>query len=291
MGYCCDVTMCERADDLLVVLGWKGVGAGLGRRCLLIVLLAVIASVAPVASVAYSADLTKTSSLLAAAELRVGVERLAKLHFEQRTSGQPARAIAEHRRERDRVLTALAVLRNDKALAAVPRNRLGAVNDAVDEFVDGMRVESADTLQIYRDSEALAIRISFVGLAVASLHDNEQAQLQDLVTRAAATALRVGKIHFASVAGVNAPALRVDIAQALIEFDSALQAINSRQLDEGTRSELLLAQHQWVLLRSAIDARGSLRDRARARDVATTTDRIAESLLAAGRRNLRARQP
>lgn len=291
MGYCCDVTMCERADDLLVVLEWKGVGAGLGRRCLLIVLLAVIASVAPVASVAYSADLTKTSSLLAAAELRVGVERLAKLHFEQRTSGQPARAIAEHRRERDRVLTALAVLRNDKALAAVPRNRLGAVNDAVDEFVDGMRVESADTLQIYRDSEALAIRISFVGLAVASLHDNEQAQLQDLVTRAAATALRVGKIHFASVAGVNAPALRVDIAQALIEFDSALQAINSRQLDEGTRSELLLAQHQWVLLRSAIDARGSLRDRARARDVATTTDRIAESLLAAGRRNLRARQP
>ena len=100
-----------------------------------------------------------------------------------------------------------------------------------------------------------------------------------------------GKINFATTSGLRGTAVSVDAAQALIEFSSALQSIGAHQLDARTRAELELAQQQWLLLRMGLNAQGSLRDATQARNLATTSDRIAEALLALARRSVKPAAP
>lgn len=234
--------------------------------------------------------------VMAAAELRVGVERLAKLCVEHSARVDPLRSQDELARERQRVIGALALLRADNSLSGRRRGQLLRLSDGVSAFIeriDTVRTgptASAGWNDVYRDSEALAAQVSFVSTALsADLADGGRAALVDLLTRAAATALRVGKLNFAAAAGGPvSKGLEVDLQQSLGEFSAALAAISSQQLpDQRMQDELELARNQWVLFRAALDDKGRVKDPRRLPQVATTADRIAQSLLAIAQRAMR----
>ena len=234
--------------------------------------------------------------VMAAAELRVGVERLAKLCVEHSARVDPLRSQDELARERQRVIGALALLRADNSLSGRRRGQLLRLSDGVSAFierVDTVRTGPAASTgwnDVYRDSEALAAQVSFVSTALsADLADGGRAALVDLLTRAAATALRVGKLNFAAAAGGPvSKGLEVDLQQSLGEFSAALAAISSQQLpDQRMQDELELARNQWVLFRAALDDKGRVKDARRLPQVATTADRIAQSLLAMAQRTMR----
>jgi hypothetical protein len=264
---------------------------------------------------------TPEPPVMAAAELRVGVERLAKLCVEHSARVDPLRAQDELLRERQRVIGALALLRADTSLAGRRRGQLLRLSDGVSAFIeriDSIRTGSAASNgwnEVYRDSEALAAQVSFVSTALsADLADGGRATLVDLLTRAAATALRVGKLNFAAAAGEPVGAARppegahvplggtarsaegalvskgieVDLQQSLGEFSAALAAISAHQLpDQRMQDDLELARNQWVLFRAALNDNGRVKDARRLPHVATTADRIAQSLLAIAQRAMR----
>jgi hypothetical protein len=234
--------------------------------------------------------------VMAAAELRVGVERLAKLCVEHSARVDPSRTQDELLRERQRVVGALALLRADTSLVGRRRGQLLRLSDGVGAFIeriDTVRTGPAASTgwnEVYRDSEVLAAQMSFVSTALsADLADGGRATLVDLLTRAAATALRVGKLNFAAAAG-GPPnkGLEVDLQQALGEFSAALAAISAQQLpDQRMQDDLELARNQWVLFRAALNDNGRVKDPRRLPQVATTADRIAQSLLAIAQRAMR----
>lgn len=239
---------------------------------------------------AYGADTAMqpaSSSAVAVAELRVGIERLAKLRFQRDLLDETDRVRRQQLRERERVLAAAQVLLADKALPAVHRGRLGRLAENLGDYVEQC-LDGAAGPDLYRDSESLVARLTFVSTAIASRDGEGLGTLIDLVTRAAATAQRVGKIDLARSGGLRSPSLDVDSAQALVEFGSALDAIGGQRLDERTRQELTLARHQWILLRPTLISGTALPEPARRRQLASTTDRIAESLLELARRAARA---
>lgn len=234
--------------------------------------------------------------VMAAAELRVGIERLAKLTVEHSARVDPLRAQDELQRERQRVVGALALLRADTTLTGRRRGQLQRLSDGVDAFIgriDPVRHGGAPAggwNEVYRDSEALAAQVSFVSTALsADLADGGRATLVDLLTRAAATALRVGKLNFAAAAGGPASqGVAVDLQQSLGEFSAALAAISAQQLpDARMQDDLELARNQWVLFRAALNDNGRVKDPKRLPQVATTADRIAQSLLAIAQRAMR----
>jgi hypothetical protein len=275
--------------------GWKGSGA----RSLIGAVLTALCSAAPAAPAAAPA-VPSVPPVMAAAELRVGVERLAKLCVEHSARVDPLRAQDELARERQRVVGAIALLRADSTLTGRRRGQLLRLSDGVSAFIE--RIDTVRTgpspssgwNEVYRDSEALAAQVSFVSTALsADLADGGRATLVDLLTRAAATALRVGKLNFAAAAGGAADkGIEVDLQQSLGEFSAALAAISSQQLpDQRMQDDLELARNQWVLFRAALDERGRVKDPRRLPQVATTADRIAQSLLAIAQRATRQPPP
>lgn len=268
--------------------GWMGrVARGFAAAAL--VLACGMARAAPAAVAA-------EPPVMAAAELRVGVERLAKLCVEHSARVDPLRAQDELARERQRVVSALALLRADTTLTGRRRGQLLRLSDGVSAFIE--RVDTVRTgpaassgwNDVYRDSEALAAQVSFVSTALsADLADGSRATLVDLLTRAAATALRVGKLNFAAAAGGPvSKGLEVDLQQSLGEFSAALTAISAQQLpDQRMQDDLELARNQWVLFRAALNDNGRVKDPRRLPQVATTADRIAQSLLAIAQRAMR----
>ncbi|MFN4116804.1 MAG: hypothetical protein ACK4F7_09960, partial [Inhella sp.] len=129
---------------------------------------------------------------------------------------------------------------------------------------------------------------NYISAALSGLAGNptqaEQAAQLDLFLRAAASALRVGKLNFAAIALPDQQGLRVGAAQALIEFSSALQAVGQQQLRPAQAQALQLAQQQWLLFRAALTEQGLAKGRERLPEVATTTERIADSLIAMAQR-------
>ncbi|WP_284618506.1 hypothetical protein [Aquabacterium humicola] len=237
------------------------------------------------------------AAVLAAAELRVGVERLAKLRLELAASTDPARARDELGKERQRVLGALELLRADPSLSGRRRGQVARLAEGVTAFVerlDGAGPHAGHAWpEVYRDSEALAAQMSFVSTGLSGeMSDAARAALVDLLTRAAATALRVGKLNFAAAAGpagASSPtAIAVDVKQAMGEFSAALEAISTSSLpDRRMQDDLELARQQWLMFSAALNAGGLVKERRRLNEVATTADRIAQSLLAIAQRAMR----
>ena len=268
--------------------GFKGSAA----RCVTAAALALLCGAVSAAPAAAAAE----PPVMAAAELRVGVERLAKLCVEHSARVDTLRTQDELARERQRVVGALALLRADTTLTGRRRGQLLRLSDGVSAFIE--RIDTVRTgpaaspgwNEVYRDSEVLAAQMSFVSTALsADLADGGRATLVDLLTRAAATALRVGKLNFATAAGGPvSKGLEVDLQQSLGEFSAALTAISSQQLpDQRMQDDLELARNQWVLFRAALDDHGRVKDPRRLPQVATTADRIAQSLLAIAQRAMR----
>lgn len=265
---------------------WAGLKAGIVGGPLVAAALATGATPSP------TPPATAAAAVLAAAELRVGIERLAKLCVERAALAGAARTRDEIGRERQRVAGALEALRSDPALSARRRGQVMRVADGVTALVERIDASPAGAAwtEVYRDSEALAAQMSFVSTGLSGeMADGERATLVDLLTRAAATALRVGKLNFAAAAGgPTSRTIEVDLRQALGEFSAALQAISAQSLpDRRMRDELELARNQWVLFSAALNAGGLVKDRKRLPDVATTADRIAQSLLAMAQKALR----
>jgi hypothetical protein len=245
----------------------------LPRRSLL-----ALAALTPFATLAQTE--AGTPPLLAAGRLLVGVERLAKLRLEQGLL--PERAPLAQRKALLQLEQALIQLRATppRFVAALPPRRqsqLQATAAEVELFV----AQAADqsVTRLFSDSEALVARLGFVSTALSGVAPDAQRAAQvDLFARAAGSALRVGKINFAAAALPQTSSFRVAAGQALIEFSSALDAVSAQPLSVRQRQDLQLAQQQWLLFRAALGADGLVRARERLADVATTTERIAESL-------------
>ena len=90
---------------------------------------------------------------------------------------------------------------------------------------------------------------------------------------------------------------RVVGALGLLRADGTLTGRPCSQLlrpslpDPRMQDDLELARNQWVLFRAALDDRGRVKDPRRLPQVATTADRIAQSLLAIAQRAMRQATP
>lgn len=226
--------------------------------------------------------------LLQGALLRLGVERLAKLSLEKRVL--PERATAEMAKERARVQDSLQRLRDPRLLPAHWSGRRAQqferAIEAAGEFA--ARPEGA-AAELLSESEALAARLGFLTTALSGeLADPAQGALVDLLARAGTTALRVGKLNFAAAAQGGKPNAEVLVAaqQSLGEFRAALQSIAGQGLNARARQELEQAQNQWLMFRAALTEGGLAKDPGRLSEIASTTDRIAESLAQMARRVL-----
>lgn len=227
------------------------------------------------------------SMLLLGAQLRIGVERLAKLELERALL--PQRADPELGKERPRLQDILSQMADPRQRpSGLSGRRLAQLDRALEDaqlFIERRAPAAAIVLS---ESEALAARLGFVTTALsATLADAERGALVDLLARASASALRVGKLNFAA-AGLRRPAADVAVGaqQSLLEFQSALQALNPDGLPDKARQELELARHQWLIFRAGLQDNGLLKPSARLTDLASTTDRIAESLGRMARRLL-----
>jgi hypothetical protein len=258
-----------------------GAWRGLGVAALLVTL-----------SLAAPASAQSGSALLAAAEWRVGVERLAKLQFERMVAGEAERAQTELLRERSRIEAALGVLKNESALSARRRGQILRATDGMTPLLAGIdkqprSVSDKDLSDYYQTSEALAAQLSFVSTGLSNeFADADTATMVDMLTRAATMALRVGKLSFAAGRSQQPAATVVsDARQTVVEFRSALEAIGERaQGDAKLKSELDLVRNQWIMFSAALNADGLAKDPQRLPQIATTTDRIAQSLVAIARR-------
>jgi hypothetical protein len=221
--------------------------------------------------------------LLQAVFVRLGVERLAKLELERRVLKQD-RAAHQLTKERERTLRAIDVLSApNKVLTG---RREVQVQRAVLEAGDLIANLAQPAPALVDASEALAARLGFVTTALSAVTaDAERGALVDLLTRASATSLRLGKFNFAAqIAGATSSDVAVSAQQSLGEFRAALEAVGTQRLDERGRADLKLAQNQWLLLSNVLGPAGLVKSSDRLAEVATTTDRIAESMLALARR-------
>lgn len=222
---------------------------------------------------------------LAAGLLAVGVERLAKLRLEQPLL--PERAAAGQRRALAQLDDALRALRALPAarLASLPARRQAQLSAALEAVAAFATLANQAPARWVADSDALVARLGFVSTALSSTAtDADQAAQQDLFLRAAASALRVGKLNMAATVLPTQQGLRVGATQALAEFSAALQAVGQQQLRPAQAQALQLAQQQWLLFRAALTEQGLVKGPERLPEVASTTDRIADSLIAMAQR-------
>jgi hypothetical protein len=224
--------------------------------------------------------------LMQAVWVRLGVERVVKLELERRVLALP-RSLTEAAKERQRLARALdALAQPQKALSGRREAQVQrAVGDASELL--GQVAAAAAPAALVGQSEALAARLGQVMATLAGLaSDGERAAQVDLLARAAAFALRLGKLNFAAAAAGGASAdVAVSAQQTLGEFRAALQAVGAQRLDERAQQDLQLAQNQWLLLSNALGPSGLAKSSERLAEVATTTDRIAESMGALARRS------
>ncbi len=221
--------------------------------------------------------------LMQAVLMRTGLERLVKLELERRVL-QQTRAVTQLQKERERTGRALDVL--SQPIKALSGRREAQVQRTVMEASELMANLSHPAQALLGASEALGVRLGFVTTTLSGIGpDPERAVLVDLLARASATALRLGKFNFATTASAGASAdVAVSAQQSLGEFRAALAAVAAQGLDERGRADLQLAQNQWLLLSQALGPTGLAKSPERLAEVATTTDRIAESMLALARR-------
>ncbi|NDY89606.1 hypothetical protein [Ideonella livida] len=254
------------------------------RQALLALACAVAASAAPAAA-------QSSAALMSAAELRVAVERLAKLQFERVAGADAERAAGELLRERSRAEAAISSLTADASLSARRKGQLARVGDGAFSLLALAgkplgQLSPRDLEECYQSSEALAAQLSFVNTGLSNeFVDTGTASTVDLLTRAAAMVLRVGKLNFAAARGQRTEALRVDARQTLVEFRSALESVSGlSQRSPAMQEELELVRHQWILFSAALGEDGLAKDGQRLPQIATTTDRIAQSLMVLARR-------
>ena len=227
------------------------------------------------------------SPLFAASLVLMGVERVAKLQLERRLL--PERSAIESPKAKQRVQAALAQLQDQpKLLAGLSSRRKAqfqAVADEAARFVDAPPELAS---RVFSDSEALMARLGFITTTLSGLVADPMRGAQvDLLARAGASALRVGKINFAAAQAPKELGLQVSARQALIEFSSALEAVGQQDLSKAQQQDLQLAQNQWLLFRAVLNEGGLVKDASRLTEVATTTDRIAESLSLMAQKALR----
>lgn len=248
------------------------------RTCLTLLLAAPLAGRAqPIGT----ADL-----LLQAVAMRTGLERMVKLELEHRVLKQE-RALLQLHKERERTARALDAL--SQPIKALSGRREAQVQRALQEASELMGQLSQPAPALLGASEALGVRLGFVTTTLSGLGpDPDRAVLVDLLARSSATALRLAKFNFAvaglSSAGGSTADMAVSAQQSLGEFRAALASVASQRLDERGRADLQLAQNQWLLLSHALGSTGLAKSPERLAEVATTTDRIAESMLALARR-------
>lgn len=228
--------------------------------------------------------------LLAAVRLLMGVERLAKLRLQLPLL--PEQAEAALRRAQAQLQQDLQQLRSasPRALAALPARRQAQLQSTAEEvsaFAAGLLQPTPPAVQrLVGDSEALVARLGFATTALSGAAGQAGAQV-DLFCRAAATALRVAKLNFAALQLPQETGLRVSASQAVQEFGASLQAVGAQSLSEAQRAALRLAEQQWLLFRATLDAQGLIKGRERLAEVASTTERMAQSLAEMAERALR----
>lgn len=232
-----------------------------------------------------------STPLLAATQLLVGVERVAKLSLERRLL--PTRAEQEIRKEGQRVEhAARRLLDSRKALQGLSSRRLEQLASTADAAAQFAAEPPEPAQQLLGESESLAARIGFLTTSLSGIAERpDLASRLDLFARAGASALRVGKFNLAAALSSTKPAqaaaplgLRVSAAQARQECLAALHAVGEQTLLAAQQREMQLIRHQWLLFSAALGSDGLAKDPQRLGEVASTTDRIAQSLLEMARR-------
>lgn len=214
-----------------------------------------------------------------AGELRTLSQRIPKLYFQQLLAlndAQAQRALAESATAVEKKLEAL---RNMPATPALERRyaRTVALWAQCRELIDHLPTrEGAEALNYL--SNDLMISAGQLTFMLESQTSGTDARLVDLSMRQAMLAQRLAKLYLARRLLGEAGASRVDVHQARLEFETAMNEIaTAPEITQQTRDALELAQGQWIFFDRAI-AEGDKGDERLALHVATTSERITESM-------------
>lgn len=242
----------------------------------LIALLILLSSCLPLPSASAAPpkpEPLQARDILPAGVLRTQSQRLAKLHHQIRldiNTGSARVRLATGIAETDRALEALS------ALPATPRIARSLVRCRT--FWQEMRSElrGGDTTRINDLADALMIAAGKLAFDIENEIGTPAGRLVDLSIRQNMLAQRLARLYMQAQLGDRSQGLRVDMQQARIEFSMSLGELagapaNSRVIGES----ISLARMQWLFFENALDKPG---DRALARDVATTSERIMQMM-------------
>jgi hypothetical protein len=217
-----------------------------------------------------------TQELLAAGQIRIQSQRLAKLYLQTAAGILPdvsRSQLTKAIQQGDAALNTLGRLANGPAARHYLKTQdlwltLKAISEAP------YTVANADKL-IYLSDE-LMLASGRLGNFIEAQADNGTARLLDLSLRQNMLAQRLARLYMQAQLGNRSQGLRVDMAQARSEFDTALHELaTAPENNDSSRGILEIARNQWIFFNQAVGDGPRFNGN---RDVATTSERILEML-------------
>lgn len=262
----------------------------LAPSVLLILALVLSLFLAPAAQAAVTDD------LLAVGQLRLQSQRLAKLYLQsgleiqsEKARGQLQKAL----RQMDGVFTQLApYARQARTGASLARTRV-LWNEMQQALAAPYSL--AAWQRVVGAGDELMLASGRLSLLIEEQGDGAMGRLLDLSLRQNMLAQRLARLYLMGLAGDQSQGRQVDAEQARREFNTALAELaGARENTVAAREALELARMQWLFFDQALvgGGRGAGSDpHSLARNVATTSERIAEVLEAVSHQYARASVP
>lgn len=215
----------------------------------------------------------KAHDILPAGIMRTQSQRLAKLHQQIRLdiNAESARMrLAAGIAETDRALETLSML------PATPRIARSLARSRALWLEMRGELRGGDTRRINDLADGLMIAAGKLAFDIESELGTPAGRLVDLSIRQNMLAQRLARLYMQAQLGDRSQGLHVDMQQARIEFSMSLGELtgapaNTRAIGESIE----LARMQWLFFENALAKPG---DRALARDVATTSERIMQMM-------------
>ncbi|NHC07792.1 type IV pili methyl-accepting chemotaxis transducer N-terminal domain-containing protein [Azonexus fungiphilus] len=228
--------------------------------------------------------------IVAAGSLRTQSQRLAKLHRQAAMGIDAERARRELRAGGERVDAALARLAR-YAQKADTRRTYARCDSLWRELRGELeRPGAAAGERVVQLADELMITSGKLALQVEAQAEMPLGRLLDLSTRLNMLGQRLARLTLQIQSGDRSQGLRLDVEQARREFATGLAELDAaRENSRAARQAIALARNQWIFFDLAIAQLdpGARKDGQAARNVASSSERIAQMLDEASAQYLR----
>jgi len=223
------------------------------------------------------------NDLVAAGQLRLQSQRLAKLYLQAGLQVQADSARSQMQKATQQLEGALGELapyaRQGRTASALARTQSlwGEMRQALK-----MPFSSPALQRVLAIGDDLMLASGKLSLLIEEQGEGSMGRLLDLSQRQGMLAQRLARLYLMGVMGDRSQGRSVDAEQARREFNTALDELQTaRENTPAVRNALELARTQWLFFDQALTggSNGAGSDQqSRARNVATTSERIAEVL-------------